>query len=876
MPDLFRFRTAPRRRAALAIPCCLWLVLILSCATQKVEDGPSAPQIPQLPSIQLGELSLGLVAGPEQTPPGPFASSRTGDYVLQNDHVALFFCDVGPARPPGKSLEDQRTGAFRHPGALIDLRIGDASVDFLGRFQQGIGIDDASSSITYRHVEFLDASDTDQQALAIRFVGDHQGAGGNSEIETTYRLAAGETFATVESRYLSGDRSVPIADHADWGPGVVLAEDLGPAPGNTGAFAESRWYAARGGGTAIGIAGDGARTRGYFRTNQTRVQGPESTDSDSIYRRRIFFGTGRFSEVTDQIFAHPSMNTPTGTFTGTIIDEVSRPVATGWVNVIAYDQDDASRGRWLITQIRTDADGRFSAVLPEGRYFVGSASQSRRVSIGQRGIVIEPGKAVEREVKTRPTSVLKVRVIDSETKQPLAARVRFAAIAPTQAFRIDSVNSPAGYVDSFYVPPQGGSLEMPAGKWDLRVTKGIRYDLERMTAETSAGEETSLTVILKKSSPTPGWLGLEVGAMTLATPGSALSAEDILLMAAGEGLDWIVSGDWETITDFGPTIEQKGLSDVLGSSRGFRTRLPSRPELGNFLIYPVAADAPDPAQAREQWANFDTPSEFLATLRELYPGALIECITPYSDHHGYFYIPDKNPYTMAYHTREDIDPSIDAINVLPPRDIYEFGFQKDFVFVSALRNRFHIPAPVSRTRVPLLSEPGYPRLLVRTGSSNPTKVAEDELFAAMKAGRWQITSGPFIDFEVEGRREGDRFESPDRLKGQVRVTAPNWADTSILDLCKEGMMSRRDGTDGAIYGTSVRYNRRVDLRLYPQYKNDSDTLVNVVVQGSNTSDDALPTYGGPGVPSIAFTGPIVADTNANGQWDPPIYRDKGK
>ena len=702
-------------------------------------------------------------------------------------------------------------------------------------------------------------------------------------IETIYWLAAGESRLRVESKIVEGDSQVSIADVADWGSASwIIAENNGRSTGGTGRFHDVKWYVAGAGKQAISSGVFGGEMRGYFVSRRTRVESFRAVGDQRIpfHTRWLFFSDNDFSGATDPVFHQASDAYPIGVFEGQVLQiEEETGVPDSWVTVYWYDREKGPLERKVCTRIRADSEGKYRAVLPVGRYFVAAGSRSRLSAWPKgvaTGIVVEEGKVARMNLYLTRPATLKLQVVDMKTQRPMAARVRLDPIQPdTPKMFFESFDNARGYYDSLYIPPEGTTFELFQGRWTLTFTHGISYDIAEFEVNLRWAYENTLRVELPEVSPTPGWFGMEIGAMTRATPRSALSAEDIVLMSAGEGLHWIVSGDWETITDFAPAIEALRLRDQLGSSRGFRTWLPAHPDWGTFLLYPVAPDAPDPKDVRDQWKDLESASEFLSVLRQLYPGALIEVVNPFSGKDGYFYMPNKNVHQLAARPRPDIDLSVDAVNLFDPRGLWKFDDQSDFFFVNTLSSRVYIPAPVSSTEIALSSEPGYPRLLVRTGHSDVKDLTEQELFAALRAGQWQITTGPFIDFTVGGRREGEFFESGKETQGHLRITAPSWAGTTRIDLVKEGVMEwmrgARQGTDDP-----VRFDEEFLLKLRPHEKAGKDTEISIFINGSGTLERFLPAFGKGRLQSMALTAPVFADNNGDGRWDPPLYMHMGQ
>ncbi|MBI3735953.1 hypothetical protein HY256_05525 [Candidatus Sumerlaeota bacterium] len=868
-------------------------------------------QVLRLEPQSVGSANISILDTFSNAPAGTVSSARPGDYVLSNGKVSLFFASVRP-RENDKPIEVALSYTNRrHPGALTDVLAGDTKVDIINEFTQGYGTDLQGPIVEYDSAEFVtrsgdeakaasvDGSAVKGAAVGLRLTGSTaSGPDQEIRIQTTYWLAPDETRVSVETKVLEGFAEAPIADVADFGPSIVIADIHGNMSSQPTELSVE-WYAAQLGRLAMGVGVfGGAKFNGIFAGSQSRCCARKiSEGSQTEFRDRwIFLGNGSYSSVTDQIFTQGQNDRPIGTFTGKVLDKVEKKPAPGtFVDLFWYDRAIGPADRRLFTRVNTDAEGAFSCVVPilnkeenVSRFFPGTGSRSRQSGLSQRSIVVKPGATVEREeLLVGQPAILNIKVYDSKTSKPLAARVRFDAVHPAPNSVFGSIETPSGYANSFYVPREGTKVEMSQGVYTLNVSHGISYNITQADVQMAAGLETEAEIGLDMVSPTPGFIGVEVGAMPKATRGCSLSPEDVVLMCAGEGIQWIVSGDLETITDFAPAIAKMGCQDLLGASRGFRTILPKHPEWGEFLIYPVGPGALDPKQAREQWKDVDDAVQFIATLRKLYPGAMVEVVYPYADPlghaiepGGYFYVNKWNVYEMGFTDSKrpvPIEMNVDAVNLFAPRGGWQFEWDKDFLFINTLRKRFYIPVPVSNTRIPFVSEPGYPRLLVRVDQDEPAKVTEEALFQALRAGRWEVSSGPFLDLRADGRREGDKYQPAKKAFTKIKLTSPEWAATTNIMACLDGVMLWKE-TDsaGENEATPDRFKWEGQIEFNPEVKENADTLLNGAATSEATIDDIIPRPDPIRIPSIVVTGPIIADTNGNGEWDPPKYIDRAK
>jgi hypothetical protein len=85
-------------------------------------------------------------------------------------------------------------------------------------------------------------------------------------------------------------------------------------------------------------------------------------------------------------------------------------------------------------------------------------------------------------------------------------------------------------------------------------------------------------------------------------------------------------------------------------------------------------------------------------------------------------------------------------------------------------------------------EAGFLRTLVMTGGTTPPYVSQDDVVAALRAGRTEVTTGPIIHFTVNGANIGDTVSvdpgAPVELA--VRVEKAPWFDVDRLEIYRNG------------------------------------------------------------------------------------------
>ncbi|HOE95743.1 MAG TPA: hypothetical protein PK847_04070 [Candidatus Sumerlaeota bacterium] len=914
-----------RRRALLA---CLGLILPLAFAAPAAAQSPVGLNRLQEGTSVVEQLDQFYVDGA-----GPFIAARAGDWRLANDRISLTFAGVGDL-PATISLpvagyrwnvdEDNRL-----PGALIDVATADMSLDFLGAFTQGIGLNGTDPILRYDTIEPVRG----EGEVGLRLEGSPFETA-LVRLETIYWLAGGSSQVRLESRFLdlpADEPLPPLVDVTNWGAASMLAESLGPPkPGRVHRRAVE-FYLGYWGELALGVTAPAGELDGVFvlRPSVSRVlaaplppeaapqRGYESyladafttatlpfdpmeldarwwepAPNDRTLVRHLFVVHGAPNELVEAIQAFRGVET--GAYEGqvTAADENGQPTPVADAEIRftrLYQEDPGQRLRITAEEVytiaRTGADGRFRVEVPPGHY-IPRAEVETRVN---RGTLtsgrLEPGETQEVNFTLPGRSGIRVRAIDAATSAPLAARLRIESTPPAPPVDLGPPLRARGYYRTAYIPPAGGEIYLPNGRYYVAASHGIEYHRNEIEVWVENGKVASHVIPLDRASPTDGWTHVEIGARTDQTPGVEVTADDLVLMAAAEGLDWVITGDFEHLTDLTPALARLGLEGQLGLSRGFRTMLPARPDWGQFLVYPVAADAPDPAVAREAWADLTTAAEFIAALRRLYPGALIQCDLIYTkEGRGYFGEPNRNPYEISFTPKPEVETAIDAITLVRPRDPNQvmkdlIGFWTNHL----ITGRFYLPASSASGRIPLGAEPGYPRLLVHTGAAQDQLPSEAELFAAMRAHRVQLTTGPFVEYTLGDVGPGGLAPHDPAMAARTRVTAPNWADVTMARYAKEGNLQEfrqfhGNPEIGQRYpdpATGQRYAERTQKEL--GIRTDKDTLLNADTYAERTLGDYLPHYNLTGdTPSFALTFPIIIDADGDGVYDPlELYRQKG-
>lgn len=800
-------------------------------------------EVHQLGPVRLERLGPAFIDGA-----GLFVLARAGDWRLSNEHLSLTFASVDDAAPtvslPVGGPRHDWTIDDRKPGALLDFAVDGRILDPLGYFTQGVGLDPQDPLIEYRHAEAIGNETTGE--LGLRLTGpviESQGvylrttwwlgpsrrtvrleselvrpetpeerraaqAAAGAELASLAALRAESSFTPMAGQPVSEDLLNDLVDVSAWRRGWASVEDLGYL--HTLQDRPTTWsefYLADMAGIGVAcmpargevltasevfgpVLRSGLRPRPVER--ESAVERPAPDAGADVWIRWLTFSAGSGADALGVLLSEQGL--ATARLRGRVQTADGEPVEGAWVRFYrGYLERTRLTGEapqgfaWDVT----DADGYYDVLLPPGRYGMNAQIETRREGrlIPSAVSKLEAGEFRERNMRTYERTGVRVRALDAATSRPIAARLRIEPIPDTPMPVLGPTDSARGYLNYAYIPPEGATIHLQAGYYAFLLTHGITHNQAETSLEIRPGEIADLEAVLEPASPTPGWVHLELGQRTVATPGCVITPGDAVLMAAGEGIDWLVSGDLNTLTDLGPTIREMGLEDRLRAGIGFRTYLPRRPEWGHFLIWPVAADAPDPAVAGERWRDLTRSQDFFAVLRELYPGALIQVDAPYNDDSamGYFSEPGKTRHEIAWQPKAELDLSFDAVTAFPEWLPVAYAERYEFWMTMLTRGQQAIPAVSSSGRAIVGAEPGYPRMLVDFAGSPRDAWTEEALLQALRANRLQISTGPFITMKINNRDWGGVVPLAARPNFKLRATAPNWVDVRRLSLEKDGV-----------------------------------------------------------------------------------------
>ena len=460
--------------------------------------------------------------------------------------------------------------------------------------------------------------------------------------------------------------------------------------------------AATGAGTSYAMGTGGDLSAPLFTSSLTAVFGvsfqPELDKEDEpiqppagtsfSYRRWLGVGQGDAGTAYDALldaYADNGYGVPLGTVAGHVIEDTTLAPLSG-ADVLVYRDTGAPRDDAglppdldLFLQFGTDPgmdrvkDGSFGGRLPVGDYVFVAKERGRGPS-APRDVTISADTTTEVGLIAPRLAMVTVEIVDSLGRAlPSKVSLRPADDAtPRNRTDLGDPFFAGDFTEIVFAPYGHARIQVPPGRYDLLVSRGIEYSLWDSRVDGSApdglvlgpGSGVELRVELHREVDSTGFIGADLHVHAAPSHDSGVSLEMRTVTMACEGVEFMASTDHDSLTDYRPVIDSMGLNPWLAATVGLET---TTLELGHFLGFPLSIDYDKPHNGGAfDWTDMP-PATMLRTLRELGPHGPEETVTyvghPRDGILGYFDQFGLNPFED-----DDGDPKLEfsLLNIANP------------------------------------------------------------------------------------------------------------------------------------------------------------------------------------------------------------------
>ena len=431
--------------------------------------------------------------------------------------------------------------------------------------------------------------------------------------------------------------------------------------------------------------------------------------------------------------------------------------------------------------------------------------------------------------------------------------VLFRGLAPTHDPTPKLVGRGFSAARSVYLLDGVGEVALAPGRYHVTASHGLRYSLFDQEISVAADQAIDVTGTLREVVLTPNDVSGDFHLHAIPSPDSRVTLPERIGALYCEGVDFAVATDHNHVTDYVPAVTSLGIGDAISTLSGEEVTTFS-PQWGHFNAYPMPLGGARTASIVPFYGT--TPDRVFAAARER--GArVIQLNHPrLLPAMGYF------NFTHFDGATGRADPTFatdfNAIEVFNGWQIEQPARVRSVLqdFVGLVRRGLR-PTPTgnSDSHYLLYEEAGYPRTYVHT-PRDPVSARAEGVVDGMLHGRTTVSSGPFVEFDVQGQGPG-AIVRPDRgmVHVHVRVSAPAWVPVENIEVWVDDRVVRQfaisaPATDG------VRFEQTVDLPV------TTDALVLVWADAQTPLPDVLP-Y--PHAIGLGFTAPVYIDADGDGR-----------
>ena len=410
------------------------------------------------------------------------------------------------------------------------------------------------------------------------------------------------------------------------------------------------YLAARGDKVSYAIGNRGIVVAPLFTSSLTAVFGGEvypELDSEgevipfpigSAYTYERYFGVGEGDvasalESLLEAYVDNGADIELGRIEGHVLEETTLSPMSD-VRVLVYqdtgalpDTDGLPPTENLYTEFETDGgndrvpDGSFSGRLPVGPYLL-VAKDDRRGASPPVSVVIEADNPRETGLIIPRAAAVEVHIID-ELGRPLPAKISMRPLEDTVASvrpQLGDHYFSGGFTQVVFAPYGEARIEVPSGRYEVFVSRGIEYGLWHSAEEgwndgivVSPGEASRIDVLLPLEVDSSGFITADLHVHSHPSHDSGVSLEARVITMACEGVEFVSSTDHDYVTDFRPVIEAMGMDPWLQSTIGTET---TTIEVGHYLGFPLHIDYDEPAGGALAWTD-RTPQQIIDGLKEM-------------------------------------------------------------------------------------------------------------------------------------------------------------------------------------------------------------------------------------------------------------------
>ncbi|MBA3462759.1 MAG: CehA/McbA family metallohydrolase [Deltaproteobacteria bacterium] len=480
---------------------------------------------------------------------------------------------------------------------------------------------------------------------------------------------------------------------------------------------------------------------------------------------------------------------------GEVVREVSGTVTRGKVSIpnVHIHATDGS-GRYLTRGV-TDSEGKFSLHVPLGADVTLTAYKR-----GDQVVTVHAGYQAKAPAIDLP-AVGSIAVSAMEAGNPLPVRIQVLPVAPTTIPTVPDnfgeTRVTSGRLDVVYAIEGRATVIVPPGRWEVVVSRGYEYEIERRIVDVVANAQVRVDAALDRSVATPSIQCGDFHIHTWRSNDSGDNAIEKVAQAIADGVEMPVRTEHEWVADFEREIGE--LFATQWAAAFASIEMTSFETWGHMGVFPLTPRPDEVNAGAPKWQTFptaDAPDTEFSTLspkvvfdnvRER-PEAPVIIINHPRGATNYFGYVGYDPATGTARNTADWDTKFSLVEVFNDahwkqnRDSHVADW---FGLLKAGRKVFAVGS--SDSHAMSNSPVGYPRTCIQLGTDDPRQLTQNGVRDALAAGHSTVSGGIYVTARLGTAGPGDTVTgagSP--MMVDVTVQAATWIDVDAIDVVVDG------------------------------------------------------------------------------------------
>jgi hypothetical protein len=466
-------------------------------------------------------------------------------------------------------------------------------------------------------------------------------------------------------------------------------------------------------------------------------------------------------------------------------------------NARVYIFQQSGEAEQFTTVVRTDAQGRFAARLPQGEYRAMAFADHHSP---QEFRFSAPTSALPSVSLPEPAH-LRLRATDARNR-PMPTAVVFERLdeprVRAQRLLYGEEGNYGNWTRVHYSLTGDETLPVEPGRYRITLLRGFEYEVAQQEFDLKSGDRAEFTAQLALTAPLEGYLSGDYHLHTLASPDSFDFFEDKIASYVAMDVHIMVNTDHDYHVDLAPTVQAMGLRNRLATIVG--NEITPMNAIGHFNAFPQRYDPNAWNNGAIEWWD-KKAGEIFAAARKNYNGDTIVMINhPRAPTMGYFLHIGLDPKTGEIKRPDELSEDFDAIEVMNGMSVAaaEAVMQDWFYFLNKGKRVLGIGTTDSHHVFRL--QPGLPRTYVYFGHRDPSRVTPDNLVQQLRKGDVVVCSGPVLTLTAaDPKRPRQRVRIGETLKLQgdaiqleVQARAASWVRVKSLQVIVNGAVVREE------------------------------------------------------------------------------------